>query len=167
MKAMPLAMARYFSGSTSDGIACTMAIVAKVVPMRIPPPIKVAILCALAQTTAPANAISGGTAAMYFRSNTSLSLPTKGDRTDCISNGPWMTQPLMAGDPRSCTMKAMTDPAATTTKTCAMMAKQETKTTIQERQVRWMCWAAWSSSMCCVGASFSTSMPASPLVISA
>lgn len=86
--AKPLASALYLSGSTSDGIACTMEIVDRVTPIRMPPPINIAILVALAEMMAPTKAISGGTAARYLRSSTSDSLPTKGESTLCINNGP-------------------------------------------------------------------------------
>lgn len=41
--------------------------------------------------------------------------------------------------PRSRIINAMTEPAAVTTKTCATMAKQETNTTIHDRQLRLTC----------------------------
>ena len=36
----------------------------------------------------------------------------------------WIIQPAIAPSPRSLTMNPITDPAATTTKTCAMMLKR-------------------------------------------
>jgi len=65
-----------------------MEMVDKVVPIRIPPPISIAIEVALAETTAPTKAMSGGIAARYLRSRTSDSLPTMGDKTLCMSSGP-------------------------------------------------------------------------------
>ena len=106
----------------------TMAMVLRVKAMRMPPPISCAMLPAFAEMTAPTNAITGGIAAMYLRSTTSDRRPTMGESTDCMSSGPWMIQPLMLASPRSRMIKAMTEPAATTTKTCAIMAKQLTKT---------------------------------------
>ena len=113
--------------------------VLRVVPIKIPPPINMVIEVAFADTTAPTNAINGGTEASHFRSTTSDKRPMIGDSTLCMSNGPWMIQPAREGSPRSLMMKAMTEPAATTTKTCAMMAKHVTKTTIHDRQLRLMC----------------------------
>lgn len=87
--ANPFARARYFRGRTSEGIDCTMEIVARVVPMRMPPPISMLMEVAFAQTTAPTHAITGGMVANSFRSSTSDSRPTRGDKTDCIKRGPW------------------------------------------------------------------------------
>ena len=141
MKAKPFAKARYFIGSTSDGIACIIEIVLKVTPISIPPPINVVIDCALADTTAPAKAIRGGIEARYFRSTTSERRPMIGESADCIKSGPcegqlmglyhahhkkvltWMIQPARAGSPRSRMMNAMTLPAATTTKTWAIILR--------------------------------------------
>lgn len=75
-------------GRTSAGMACTIEIVLSVTPISIPPPIKVAIDCAFADITAPANAISGGTEARYLRSTTSERRPTIGDKTACMRRGP-------------------------------------------------------------------------------
>ena len=47
-----------------------------------------------------------------------------------------MTQPARGASPNSLMMKAMTEPAATTTKTWAMMAKQVMKTTSHDLQLR-------------------------------
>lgn len=87
-KANPFAKALYFSGSTSAGIAWTIDIVLSVTPIKIPPPMSIGIDVAFAETTAPAKATRGGTVAKYFRSRTSLSLPTMGERTLCINSGP-------------------------------------------------------------------------------
>lgn len=80
-----------------------------------PPPISIDIDEAFADTIAPTVAINGGIAAMYFRSTTSESRPTTGLKQLCISNGAWMIQPAIEASPRSRMMKAMTEPAATTT----------------------------------------------------
>src|SRR5450755_3094513 len=87
-KAKPFAKALYFNGRTSAGIAWTIEIVLSVIPIRMPPPMSIGIEVAFAETTAPTNAMSGGTVAKYFRSRTSLSLPTMGERTLCIKSGP-------------------------------------------------------------------------------
>lgn len=149
MNANPLATARYLSGRISEGMACTILIVDRVVPMRIPPTMSMLMDVALAYITAPTKATSGGTAARCLRSSTSESLPTMGDSTLCINSGPYragracqlpkwqdsggsrgakvesrptcMIQPEMEASPKSRTMKATTEPAATTTKTWAMM----------------------------------------------
>lgn len=68
---------------------CTIEMVAKVVPMRMPPPISMLIEVALAQMMLPTQAMSGGMVAKSFRSRTSESRPTRGDRTDCMSRGPF------------------------------------------------------------------------------
>ena len=65
-----------------------MEMVDRVVPISIPPPMSILIDVALAEMTAPANAINGGNAARYFLLRTSDSLPTMGERTLCISSGP-------------------------------------------------------------------------------
>ena len=69
-------------------MACTMEIVASVVPINIPPTISMAMEEALADITAPMNAINGGMLARYFLSRTSDSRPTMGERTLCMSSGP-------------------------------------------------------------------------------
>ena len=56
-----------------------MEILVKVTPMRIPPPIKVAISWALAEMTAPTKAINGGMETKYLRSTTSDKRPTMGE----------------------------------------------------------------------------------------
>jgi hypothetical protein len=86
--ASPLAKARYFSGRISEGMDCTMEMVASVVPMRIPPPINMDMLVAFAHMMAPTHAMRGGIVAKSLRSKTSESRPTGGDRTDCMSSGP-------------------------------------------------------------------------------
>jgi hypothetical protein len=65
-----------------------MEMVASVVPMRIPPPINMDMLVALAQIIAPMHAISGGIVANNLRSKTSDRRPTGGERTDCMRSGP-------------------------------------------------------------------------------
>src|SRR4051812_14581887 len=96
MKANPLAKALYFMGRTSDGIAWIMEIVLKVTPIIIPPPIRVVIDWAFAETTAPANAINGGTDARYLRSTRSERRPMMGDRTACMSRGAFLKLAVMA-----------------------------------------------------------------------
>ncbi|KAK5630333.1 hypothetical protein RRF57_006048 [Xylaria bambusicola] len=118
--ANPFASARNFKGRISEGIACTIEMVDSVVPINTPPPISTDIDLAVADTTAPTNAMSGGMAARYFRSSTSESRPTMGERTLWIRRGPWMIHPAIGASPRSRMMKAITDPAATTTKTWAI-----------------------------------------------
>lgn len=115
-----------------------MEIVDRVTPIKIPPPIKMLIELALAETTAPMKAISGGMEERYRRSRTSDRRPTIGERTLCMSRGPYvvgmaksitlraryhtcMTQPERPGSPKSRSMNAMTDPAAVTTNTWAMI----------------------------------------------
>lgn len=67
-----------------------------------------------------------------------------------------MIQPLVEELPISRTMKAMTEPAAVTTKTWDMIAKHEMKTTVHDFQVSligteastcsiWYCEAFWSA----------------------
>ena len=75
-------------GKISEGIDWTMDIVASVVPMRMPPPINIDMLVALAQIIAPTQAMRGGIVANSLRSKTSERRPTGGDRTDCMSKGP-------------------------------------------------------------------------------
>lgn len=87
--AKPLANARYLRGRISDGMAWTIAMVGNVVPMSMPPPMSMLIDVALADMTAPANAINGGNAARYFLFSTSESRPTVGERTLCMRSGPW------------------------------------------------------------------------------
>ena len=123
----------------------TMEMVASVVPMRIPPPINMDMLVALAQMMEPMHAINGGMVANSLRSKTSDKRPTGGERTDCMRSGPyrvsvfgvktsclglytWMIQLAIAGSPSSRMMNDRTDPAATTTKTCDM--------TLHDRLVR-------------------------------
>lgn len=65
-----------------------MEMVAKVVPMRMPPPINMLMEVALAQMILPTQAMRGGMVANSFRSSTSDSRPTRGDKTDCIRSGP-------------------------------------------------------------------------------
>jgi hypothetical protein len=67
-------------GRISEGIAWTMAMVGKVKPIRIPPPMSMLILVAFAEIIAPANATSGGRQAIYFLSSASDDRPTTGDR---------------------------------------------------------------------------------------
>ena len=55
----------------------------KVAPIRIPPPIKVDIVCALADTTALTKATKGGTEAKYLRSTTLERRATMGESTAC------------------------------------------------------------------------------------
>lgn len=86
--ANPFASARNFKGRISEGMACTIEMVESVVPIKTPPPINTDIDCAVADTTAPTKAISGGMAARYFLSSTSESRPTMGDRTLWIKRGP-------------------------------------------------------------------------------
>lgn len=88
MNEKPFARARYFRGKISDGMAWTIAIVESVVPMSMPPPINMLIEVAFAEMIAPTNAMRGGMAARYFRSRTSDSLPTMGERTLCMRRGP-------------------------------------------------------------------------------
>ena len=76
-------------GSVSDGMAWAIEIVARVVPMRMPPPISMLIEVALAETTAPTKAMTGGMEARYLRSSTSERRPIIGERTLCIRRGPW------------------------------------------------------------------------------
>jgi len=71
----------YFKGRTSAGMAWVIDILVKVTPMSIPPPIRVDIVCAFADTTAPAKATRGGKDAKYLRSTTSESRPTMGEST--------------------------------------------------------------------------------------
>lgn len=89
MNANPFARGRCFMGRISEGIACTMEIVASVTPIRIPPPMSIFIDVALAQIMEPTTATSGGIEAIYFRSRTSDRRPTSGDSTLCISRGPY------------------------------------------------------------------------------
>jgi hypothetical protein len=56
-----------------------MEILVKVTPMRIPPPIKVAISWALAEMTAPTKATNGGIETKYLRSTISDKRPTRGE----------------------------------------------------------------------------------------
>ena len=91
-KEKPFDRARYFKGRTSEGMAWTIEIVASVVPIKMPPTISMAIDEALAEITAPMKAIRGGMLAKYFLSRTSESRPTMGERTLCISNGPFFCQ---------------------------------------------------------------------------
>jgi hypothetical protein len=99
------------SGSTSDGIAWTIEIVESVVPTRIPPPISIVIEVALAEITAPAKEIIGGTIAKYFLSSTSESRPTIGERTLCISNGPYkVTVSRVRGTVRLKALPHLNDP---------------------------------------------------------
>jgi len=79
MKQRPCDKDRYLRGRTSAGIAWVMEILVKVTPMRIPPPIRVAMSFALAETTAPTKAIKGGMEAKYLRSTTSERRPTIGE----------------------------------------------------------------------------------------
>lgn len=79
MKQSPCDKDRNFRGRTSAGIAWVMEILVKVTPMRIPPPMRVAISFALAETTAPTKAINGGMEARYLRSTTSERRPTTGE----------------------------------------------------------------------------------------
>jgi len=79
-KPAPFATARYSNGKISLGMACTMDIVERVTPTRIPPKISVDIELAVAEMTAPTKAISGGIDTNHFRSRTSLSLPPTGLR---------------------------------------------------------------------------------------
>jgi hypothetical protein len=67
---------------------CTIEMVDRVTPIKAPPPIKTGIDLAVADTTAPMNAMSGGIAARYFLSNTSESRPTIGESTLWIKSGP-------------------------------------------------------------------------------
>jgi len=139
--ANPLARARYFKGKTSDGIAWTIEIVERVHPTRMPPPMSIFIEVALAEMTAPMKERTGGPIARYFLSRTSERRPTMGESTLCIKSGPfccqfwtrdawywqtWIIHPAIGASPISLIMKPITDPAATTTKTWAMMAKQVT-----------------------------------------
>lgn len=113
-------------------------IVDNVTPIRMPPPINMLIEVALAETTAPTKATNGGIDDKYRRSRTSDKRPTIGERAACTSRGPytvgiprmirpcnrhhtWMTHPERPDSPRSRSINAMTDPAATTTNTWAMM----------------------------------------------
>ena len=75
--ASPFAKGRYFRGRISEGIDWTIEMVASVVPMRIPPPINIDMLVALAQMMEPMHAISGGMVANNLRSKTQ-----KGDRQE-------------------------------------------------------------------------------------
>jgi len=63
--------------------------VASVVPIRIPPPINMDMLVALAQMMEPMHAISGGMVANSLRFKTSDKRPTGGERTDCMRSGPY------------------------------------------------------------------------------
>src|SRR4051812_41900268 len=90
-KANPFARARYLSGSTSEGMACTMEIVERVVPIKMPPPMSIVIEVALAEMTAPANEMRGGIIARYFLSRTSDNRPTIGESTLCIRSGPYIS----------------------------------------------------------------------------
>jgi hypothetical protein len=65
-----------------------MEILVRVTPMRIPPPIRVAIFFALAEMTAPTKAIKGGMEAKYLRSTISERRPTMGDRVAWMRRGP-------------------------------------------------------------------------------
>lgn len=87
-KPAPLATARYFIGKISLGIACTIEIVESVTPINMPPPMSVDIEFAVAETTAPIKAISGGIDTSHFRSSTSLSRPIIGLRPAWIRRGP-------------------------------------------------------------------------------
>jgi hypothetical protein len=88
MKQSPCDKDLYLRGRTSAGIAWATEILVKVTPMRMPPPIKVAMSFALAEITAPTNAIKGGTEARYLRSTTSERRPTMGDRVAWMRRGP-------------------------------------------------------------------------------
>ena len=88
MKFAPLAMARYFKGNTSAGMATMMPKDERPTPIRMPPPINSLMPLALADTQEPAKAIVSWMEATYFRSMTSDSRPTIGHRTACISSGP-------------------------------------------------------------------------------
>jgi len=88
MPQKPCAIARYFNGRISEGIACTMDIVARVDPIMMPPPISMFMDVALAEMMAPTKAIRGGMAARYLRFETSERRPMMGERTDCMSRGP-------------------------------------------------------------------------------
>jgi hypothetical protein len=74
--------------------------VARVVPMRMPPPINMDMLVAFAHMIAPTHAISGGIVANSLRSRTSESRPTGGDKTDCMRSGPceMISLPVLKGD---------------------------------------------------------------------
>ena len=86
--AKPFARGLHFSGRTSLGTACVIAVVESVKPMRIPPPTSASMDWARAETTAPAKAINGGIAARYFLSRTSDNLPIIGDNAACTKSGP-------------------------------------------------------------------------------
>jgi hypothetical protein len=80
MKQSPCDRDLNLRGRTSAGIAWVIEILVKVTPMRIPPPIRVAMSFALAETTAPTKAIKGGMEAKYLRSTISDRRPTMGER---------------------------------------------------------------------------------------
>jgi len=88
IKAKPFARVRYFNGRISDRMACTIDMVERVVPIRMPPPMSMLIDVAFAEITAPTNATTGGIDARYFRSRTSDRRPIMGESTLCMSNGP-------------------------------------------------------------------------------
>ena len=70
----PLAIARYFKGRTSAGIATMMPRDERPTPIRIPPPINWLIPVALAETQEPANAMVSWIEATYLRSICSVLL---------------------------------------------------------------------------------------------
>jgi hypothetical protein len=75
-------------GKISEGIECTIETVDKLIPIKIPPPIRVCMSFALAETTDPANAMSGVNVASHLRSRTSESLQTTGESALCMRSGP-------------------------------------------------------------------------------
>lgn len=87
--AKPFASAQYLSGRISEGIDWTIDMVARVVSIRIPPPINMDMDVAFAQMMAPIQLMSGGIVAKSLPSSTSDNRPTRGDKTDCISSGPY------------------------------------------------------------------------------
>lgn len=69
-------------------MAWTMAIVDRVKPIRIPPPMSMLIDVALAEMIAPIHAIKGGMLASHLRSRTSDKRPMIGESTLCMRRGP-------------------------------------------------------------------------------